>query len=167
MFVAAMIAQDYKCDWSVNGIGGGEMNSGAYKCVATAGETAAGFIAGSSYWALIGYWLPEGQVGVREQAHWPSGQTLTTRLYSPFPTPFARSVAIRYTLTADGRVLLAVHDITGRVVRQLCASSVKRGAYGVTWNGTDDRGRLLANGIYFCRFAAGGCRQTEKLVLQR
>ena len=160
-------AQNYRCDWSVVGMGGGEMSSGAYRCVATAGQTAAGFMASPDFWALIGYWLPEGQVGVREQAHWPSQGPLVTRLYASRPNPFRTRLAIRYSLAADGPVSLAVHDITGRVVRQLCASSVKRGAYGVTWNGTDDRGRLLANGIYFCRFAAGGCRQTEKLVLQR
>jgi flagellar hook assembly protein FlgD len=64
-------------------------------------------------------------------------------------------------------VSLAVHDITGRVVRQLCASRVKRGAYSVTWDGADVRGRSLANGIYFCRFTAGDYRATEKLVLQK
>jgi hypothetical protein len=44
---------------------------------------------------------------------------------------------------------------------------MKRGAYSVTWNGTDDRGRELAHGVYFCRFTAGDYRATEKLVLQR
>jgi hypothetical protein len=35
-------AQQYRCDWSVNGIGGGEMSSSAYRCDATVGQTAAG-----------------------------------------------------------------------------------------------------------------------------
>ncbi|MCX6844159.1 MAG: hypothetical protein NTX53_18005 [candidate division WOR-3 bacterium] len=59
------LAQSYRCDWGVNGIGGGEMSSSAYKCGATAGQTAAGFITSSSLWALIGYWLP-GQVRIRD-----------------------------------------------------------------------------------------------------
>ena len=33
-------AQPYRCDRSVNGIGGGEMSSSAYKCGSTAGRTA-------------------------------------------------------------------------------------------------------------------------------
>jgi hypothetical protein len=151
----------------VVGIGGGDMAGSAYKCGSTAGQTAAGQITGSNYWALIGFWQPEGQVGVREQAYSPSGQPLTTRLYSPFPTPFVRRVAIRYTLDAQRRTLLQIHDLTGRAVRTLCASSMKRGAYSVTWNGTNDRGRELARGVYFCRFTAGDYRATEKLVLQR
>jgi hypothetical protein len=160
-------AQPYRCDWSVVGVGGGEMSSSAYKCGATAGQTAAGLITGSNYWALIGYWLPEGEVGVREQAQWPNQGQLVTRLYAPRPNPFRTHLAIRYSLAADGPVSLAVHDITGRVVRQLCASRVKRGAYSVTWDGADVRGRSLANGIYFCRFTAGDYRATEKLVLQK
>jgi flagellar hook assembly protein FlgD len=60
-----------------------------------------------------------------------------------------------------------MHDLTGRVVRTLCASSMKRGAYSITWNGTDDRGRELARGVYFCRFTAGDYRATEKVVLQK
>ena len=118
-------AQNYKCDWSVVGIGGGEM-AGAYECGATAGQTAAGLITGSSYWALIGFWLPEEQTGVREQAYSPSGQPLTTRLYSPFPTPFRTAATIRYSLAAEGRVPLRVHDLSGRVVRTLADGEMER-----------------------------------------
>jgi hypothetical protein len=164
-FDSVAIAQNYMCDWSVVGIGGGDM-TGAYKCGFTAGQTAAGQLTWTPYWALIGFWQPEGQTGVREQAYSPSG-AFVTRLYAPQPNPFGAHLAIRYSLAAEGRVALRVHDLTGRVVRTLCASSMKRGAYCVTWNGTDDRGRELARGVYFCRFTAGDYRATEKLVLQR
>ena len=160
-------AQQYRCDWSVVGIGGGEMSSSAYKCGATAGQTAAGFITGPSYWALIGFWQPEGQTGVREQAYSPGQGPLVTRLYTPWPNPFRTHLAIRYSLAVDGPVSLAVHDITGRMVRLLCVSRAKRGAYNVSWDGRDNAGRVLAAGVYFCRFSAGDYRATEKLVLQR
>ena len=39
------LAQNYRCDWSVVGIAGGHMTD-AYKCGATAGQTAAGLITG-------------------------------------------------------------------------------------------------------------------------
>jgi len=161
------LAQNYKCDWSVVGIGGGDMAGSSYKCGATAGQTAAGLITGSNYWALIGFWQPEGQTGVREQAYSPSQGPLVTRLYSPFPTPFVRGVAIRYSLAAEGRVTLRVHDLAGRVVRTLANGVMRPGRYSLSWNGADDRGRELARGVYFCRFTAGDYRATEKLVLQR
>jgi hypothetical protein len=158
------VAQNYKCDWSVNGIGGGDM-TGAYKCGATAGQTAAGLITGSNYWALIGFWQTEGQTGVREEVQWSSGQVLKTRLYAPQPNPFRNGLSIRYSLAAEGRVTLCVHDLTGRVVRTLANGVMRPGRYSLSWRGTDDRGRELARGVYFCRFAAGDYRATEKLLL--
>ena len=163
---AIAAAQNYKCDWSVNGIGGGGM-TGAYACGATVGQTAVGSITGASYWALIGFWQTEGATGVREQAYSLNQGPLKTALYSPFPTPFIRRVAIRYSLAAEGRVTLRVHDLTGRVVRTLADGMVRPGRYSLSWSGTDDRGRELARGVYFCRFSAGDARVTEKLVLQR
>ncbi|MCX6841958.1 MAG: hypothetical protein NTX53_06755 [candidate division WOR-3 bacterium] len=90
-----------------------------------------------------------------------------TRLYSPFPSSAALSITIRYSLATEGPVLLRVHDLTGRVVRTLADGVMRPGRYSLSWNGADDRGRILANGIYFCRFSAVGIRATEKLVLQR
>jgi hypothetical protein len=167
LWISLCVAQNYKCDWSVNGIGGGEMSSSAYKCGSTAGQTAAGLITGPSYWALIGFWQTEGQVGVREQAYSPNQGPLVTRLYVPQPNPFGAHLAIRYSLAAEGRVVLRVHDLTGRVVRTLANGVMRPGRYSLNWRGTDDRGRELARGVYFCRFSAGGYRATEKLVLQR
>ncbi len=160
-------AQNYKCDWSVVGIGGGEMAGTAYKCGSTAGQTASGFITGSNYWALIGFWQPEGQTGVREQAYSPNQSPLVTRLFTPQPNPFRSALTIRYSLAAEGRVTLRVHDLTGRVVRTLANGVMRPGRYNLNWNGADDRGRALARGVYFCRLTAGDYRATEKLVLQR
>jgi hypothetical protein len=162
---SALLAQNYKCDWSVVGIGGGDM-TGAYKCGSTVGQTAAGPMTGSSCWALIGFWQTEGQTGVRE-AQWSSGQVLKTRLYAPQPNPFRTHLAVRYSLAAEGRVELRVHDLTGRVVRTLADGMMRAGRYSLRWNGGDDRGRELARGVYFCRFTAGNYRATEKVVLQR
>jgi hypothetical protein len=160
------LAQNYKCDWSVNGIGGGEM-TGAYNCGATVGQTAAGFITGSNYWALIGFWQTEGATGVREEAKSSSGPVVETRLYAPQPNPSRSHAAIRYSLAAEGRVSLRMHDLTGRVVRTLADGLMRPGRYSSNWNGTDDRGRELARGVYFCRFTAGDYRATEKVVLQK
>jgi hypothetical protein len=163
---AVSLAQNYRCDWSVNGIGGGEM-TGAYKCGSTVGQTAAGQLTGTSYWALIGFWQPEGQTGVREQTYSPTQGPLATRLYAPQPNPFRAHLAIRYSLATEGQVSLRVHDLTGRVVRTLADGVMRPGRYSLNWSGMDDHGRQLARGVYFCRFSTGDYRSTEKVVLQK
>jgi hypothetical protein len=147
-------AQNYRCDWSVVGIGGGEMSGTSYKCGSTVGQTAAGQLTGSSYWALIGFWQPEAQTGVRE-AQWSSGQVVRTRLYTPMPNPFRSRVVIRYSLATDVPAALEVYDRVGRLVRNWAVSRKPSAVSAVSWSGTDDRGRSLANGIYFVRLAAG------------
>jgi hypothetical protein len=42
---------------------------------------------------------------------------------------------------------------------------VKPGRYTTTWAGTDQKGRRLAAGIYFCALDAGDKRLTRKVVL--
>jgi flagellar hook assembly protein FlgD len=92
---------------------------------------------------------------------------LKTRLYRPFPNPFAGQVTIRYSLATDVRALLQVYDRLGCMVRSWAVSRQPSAVGAVTWNGNDDRGRELARGVYFCRFTAGDYRATEKVVLQR
>jgi hypothetical protein len=160
------LAQTYKCDWSVVGSGGGGM-IGAYACGATVGQTAVGQITGSNYWALIGFWQPEGATGVREQAHSPDAGPLVNRLYAPQPNPFRNALALRYSLTAAAHASLSIHDLAGRRVRVLVNAQQKPGRYSLRWDGRDQAGRSLANGVYFCRLVAGDYHATEKLVLQR
>jgi hypothetical protein len=119
------------------------------------------------YWALVGYWLPEGQTGVQEPAEHPGQNPLLTRLYAPKPNPFRSGVAIRYSLAAPGRASVQVCDLAGRIVRTLANGQQQPGSYSVHWDGRDTHGRELANGVHFVRLTAGDYSGTEKLVLQR
>jgi hypothetical protein len=165
--VSAIHAQNYRCDWNVVGIGGGEMSSTAYRCGSTAGQTAIGQMTGTNYQAFIGFWQIDVPVGIREEAQWPSGQVLATRLYAPMPNPCRGWAAIRYSLNAERRTTLRIHDLAGRVVRTLVNSQQKPGRYSLRWDGRDNAGRLLAAGVYFCKFRAGDYQATEKLSLMR
>jgi hypothetical protein len=142
------------------------MSSAADRVGATAGIPA-GYLTGSGLQAFIGFWLTDAQVGIREAAQWTSGQALQTRLEAVAPNPTRGRAVIRYSLASDGPVSLTVHDLTGRTVRTLAASSATHGAYSATWNGCDTRGARLAGGVYFVRLVAGGLRSTEKVLLTR
>jgi len=165
------LAQTCKCDWCVNGLGGGDMSNTSFRCGATAGQTAAGQLTGASYWAYVGFWQSfQDTVGIKEEAHWPAQGPLVTRLYRPVPNPFRTAVGLR--LTANGPAELAIYDQTGRIVRSWAVSCKLSAVSSVSWDGTDDRGRELAPGVYFCRLVVTGvghdpAPMTEKLVLQR
>jgi hypothetical protein len=52
-------------------------------------------------------------------------------------------------------------------VASLLSGMRPAGAYAVTWDGTDEIGRLAATGVYLVRLHAGGVDRTRKLTLIR
>lgn len=160
-------AQNYRCDWSVNGIGGGEMGSAAYRCGSTAGQTAAGFLTGTEFLAVVGFWQAEYQVGIAEKQGPVLPKGLVTRLDAVAPNPFRDLTQVRYSLAAEGPVSIRVHDLAGRAVRTLVTGQQSAGRYRADWRGEDDAGRKLANGVYFCRFEAGDRLDVSKVLIAR
>jgi len=89
------------------------------------------------------------------------------RLYQNFPNPFNPVTTIRYDVNADGPVSLRVYDAGGRLVRTLVDAVEKAGRKSVKWDGTNDGGRQVASGMYFCLMKAPGFANTRKIVLVR
>jgi hypothetical protein len=66
-----------------------------------------------------------------------------------YPNPFSDYTEITYTIDNAGHVGMRVYDQHGRLVSTLVNSNQIPGEYTVTWNGTNDSGGRLANGVYF------------------
>jgi hypothetical protein len=80
------------------------------------------------------------------------------------PNPFTVFTRIRYALPEGASAAhLAVYDAAGRRVRGLLAA----GAGETGWDGTDDAGRALPSGVYFCRLRAGEEVVTRSVTLLR
>jgi hypothetical protein len=68
-----------------------------------------------------------------------------------FPNPFRGSTTIRFGPTTGNRKKVNIFDTGGRLVRSLCLTN---GC--AAWDGKDDKGNPLPNGIYACRRESGG-----------
>lgn len=89
-------------------------------------------------------------------------------LLPPVPNPFSESTRIAYGVgSAAGEVRLQVFDVTGRLVRGLVESQQKPGRYQVEWDGRDDRGRRVSEGLYFARLVIGSLVLSNKVILAR
>jgi hypothetical protein len=82
-----------------------------------------------------------------------------------FPNPFNPVTRISFDLPVTGPVRLTVHDVRGRAVRNLVAGVLSFGTHTAVWNGTDDAGRRVPSGVYFCRIEAGDFVATRKMML--
>ncbi len=95
------------------------------------------------------------------------GLTLKPVLYNCLPNPFCSQTIIRYQIPSLALVSLKVYDIAGREIRTLVNTSQKAGDYRVTWNGKDNEGRLLSDGVYFYSLKTTAFTAIKKLILIR
>ncbi len=87
-------------------------------------------------------------------------------LQQSYPNPAGQGAAkIKFALKAPGRISLVVYNVLGERVKILVNDTRKAGLYNVSWDGTDDRGRPVSNGIYFYQMTAGDFDAVRKLTL--
>jgi hypothetical protein len=87
-------------------------------------------------------------------------------LRGAMPSPFRYRTTINYSLPAAGMARLAIYDLAGKLVKTLVSGDLPAGAGQVTWNRSDDAGRSVACGVYFCRLHADGTDLSRKLVVR-
>lgn len=84
-----------------------------------------------------------------------------------YPNPSAGSVRIPFVLPAGATARLVVVDALGRTVRTFEGIPEGAGAHTVWWDGRDDAGQVIPNGVYFYQLRAGAHVATRQLVLVR
>jgi hypothetical protein len=95
---------------------------------------------------------------------------LQFRLEQNYPNPFNPGTMIRFEIPAAldrSFVQLAIFDVRGVLVRLLVDRNLNAGPHQVKWDGKNQKGQLVASGVYFCRLQAGTVRQVRKLSLLR
>ncbi|MCK4512442.1 T9SS type A sorting domain-containing protein, partial [bacterium] len=81
------------------------------------------------------------------------------------PNPFRDGTGISYQLPSRTHVSLRVFDVSGRLVRILKEGEEPAGFYTVVWDRKDERGRDVAGGVYFYRYATPLFEETRKMVV--
>ena len=72
-------------------------------------------------------------------------------LYNAYPNPFNPSTTIGYELPYAMSISLNVYDISGRLVRKLDNGFKNLGIHYVIWDGKDNFGNTVSNGLYVYR----------------
>ncbi|MEO5618702.1 MAG: malectin domain-containing carbohydrate-binding protein [Candidatus Eisenbacteria bacterium] len=107
--------------------------------------------------------LPASSVGV------PGGSAAasTLRLLPARPNPARGAVSMAFELPRVSRVRLSVYDVQGARVRTLADRPFTPGTHALRWDGRDELGRAVANGVYFAQIEMEGARATQRLVMLR
>lgn len=67
------------------------------------------------------------------------------------PNPFNPTTKIEYELSQPQHVEVAIFDVTGRRVALLTDGKQRAGPHSLVWDGRDDRGQVVASGVYLIR----------------
>jgi len=87
-----------------------------------------------------------------------------------YPNPFSAgnpSTAIRFGLKTESRVTLQIFDLLGHKIVTLASGPQRAGYHTVTWDGRNQAGQQVANGVYLYKMTVDGAVQTHKMFLAR
>lgn len=90
----------------------------------------------------------------------------------PFTVPSLTStgsardrIKIAFILPKGASVKLKIYDASGKLVRFLLNREISQGAHTISWNGCNNRGRILPSGIYFIMLEADSVAITKRILL--
>jgi len=94
----------------------------------------------------------------------PDARTPIVRLHPARPNPATDRSRLLLELPVAGPVTAEVYDASGRRVRELVSEFLPAGSHILTWNGTDDAGRVLGTGVYWIRASMQGRDEMVRVV---
>ncbi len=85
------------------------------------------------------------------------------------PNPFSISTTISFNITTESteNTEIKIYNVKGQIVRELKIKNSKLKINQVVWDGRDEGGTEVKNGVYFCTFQNGEKQAVKKLVLLR
>ena len=95
-----------------------------------------------------------------------------TALLPNFPNPFNPETWIPYQLAEPGVVTISIHSIDGKHVRKLSLGHLSAGIYhqksqAAYWDGRNELGEFVANGVYFYTLKVGNFETTKKMIIHK
>ncbi|USN53967.1 MAG: T9SS type A sorting domain-containing protein [Candidatus Nomurabacteria bacterium] len=149
--------------------GNGMSESAQYRLVSVIGWADLSQHADTTWVLIEGPWIPRNHDtsavgGPETQAH-------RLSLSNIQPNPIGQSGLIHFNVPGingeKSPLTMAIYDVTGRRVRTLVSGEMQSGPQVAIWDGRDDSGKALANGIYWCQIQCKNNRATKKLAVIR
>ncbi|MCZ7556954.1 MAG: VIT domain-containing protein [Bacteroidia bacterium] len=121
----------------------------------------------SPFTAFLVYRQKESSTEALAELRTPVGYTL----HQNFPNPFNPSTVIRFTMhdaaASVAVVRLTIYDQQGRLVRKLYEGRPGPGTTTLEWDGSDDMGRPLPSGLYYCLMSSAHGTSRISMTLLR
>ena len=80
------------------------------------------------------------------------------------PNPFSSKTNIRYSILENTTVKLIIRDFSGKPVKELVNKQETAGSKTAVWDGTDNSGQKVANGVYFYSIQSENNKAFGKII---
>lgn len=80
-----------------------------------------------------------------------------------YPNPFNPTTEISYQVPEPSEVHITIYNLLGERITQLVNEYKDVGNYTIRWNGTDNMGNQVSNGVYLYELRAGGFKQVKRM----
>lgn len=124
------------------------------------------------------YWLQNVDFDGTESFHGPVAVTYSntqdnpappvpnlTELQAIYPNPFNPTAYIPFSLANEEYVSFHIYNPRGQLVRHIDAGFKDSGQHRIAWDGRDQSGNVLTNGVYYIRMTAGKDSYQRKALL--
>lgn len=89
-------------------------------------------------------------------------------LVENYPNPFTEHTIFSTTLKIDGSLQGSIFNVLGQKVATIVEGNWRqKGTYKWHWDGTDDSGKFLPNGVYYASFDLNGYKTLKRITLLR
>ncbi len=83
-----------------------------------------------------------------------------------YPNPFSENTSINFALNNSAYTSVFIYDMQGRIVNKLWQGNMQAGKQQVIWNGSNQNGTKVQQGIYFYSILIDGKHFSGKIVVQ-
>ncbi|MCK9557547.1 MAG: T9SS type A sorting domain-containing protein [Candidatus Cloacimonetes bacterium] len=129
-------------------------------------DSRTGIMNGEETWAGIWGQMVSSQYVATDDPH--ASLVTVPGIIGNYPNPFNPSTNISYSLPSPAAVSLYIYNLKGQKVKTLLSNvNSPAGTHVEIWNGTDDSGKLVSSGMYFCRLEADGYKAVRKMILAK
>lgn len=83
-------------------------------------------------------------------------------IQSAYPNPFREQVKIDLALKSNDEYHIKIYNLKGECV--YTSSGIGKDSFDLTWDGRDNKGRILPTGMYLLQFRATGVKSSRRII---
>ena len=92
---------------------------------------------------------------------------LQCKLLQNYPNPFNPITTIQFEIPVDSDIAVNIYDLNAHLVRTLFNGFKSAGIHSCVWDGKNENGRTVSNGVYLYRISSGQFSLTRKMILAK